>query len=84
MDDTPQNHRAYGALDETGHAYVVLEPIKADPRLETKAIKLDAIHTLQHAELLADDFNEGRAWAFRVSSPPLTGDQIPTLLTPQA
>lgn len=75
---TPQKHFAYGAADDAGAGYLVLEPLdQSDGRLNRVAYEL--VDGLGAAESLAARFNSGDVWAFRTDSRPLTGDAIPSL-----
>jgi hypothetical protein len=78
MNETsPTNHHAFGAIDDKGHGYVVLDPInRRDCRLERLALPLTHGGLVQ-AEELAEEFNEGTVWAFKGS--PLRGAAIPRL-----
>jgi hypothetical protein len=81
-DDFPdrQLHRAFGAIDEAENAYLVFEPKDPKSGLELRAVQLGPSRTLVHAEQLAESFNTGETWAFRINpGQELIGAQIPTL-----
>lgn len=69
---------AYGAIDDKGDAYVVVEPLTAAARSATEAYALAGGSTLKRAEDIAAEFNKHGSYIFRGGAP-LTGDQIPRL-----
>lgn len=80
-DETPTNHFAYGAVDDDGNGYIVLEPLNAeDARLELTAIPLPTSAGLALAESLAADFNSGASSGFWTSpGQAVSGDRVPRL-----
>jgi hypothetical protein len=74
----PENRRAFGALDDHGRAYVVLEPLIDDPRLQLEAYQLSDGATLAKAEEIAAQFNETSSFLLH-GPPPLIGDEVPRL-----
>jgi hypothetical protein len=77
--DAPRkNHFAFGAVDNDGDGYVVLEPNRYTDRLNRRAIPVPG--GLAKAEQHAEDFNRGGTWAFRVEpGQVLVGEDIPEL-----
>jgi hypothetical protein len=69
---------AFGAIDDHGKAYVVIESLGVDPRLSREAFPLVGSATLQHAENIAAEFNRHGSYVFRGGTP-LVDDQIPRL-----
>ena len=69
---------AYGALDDNSQAYVVIEPLRSDPRLTREAYPLEAGSTLMHAENIAAEFNKHGSYIFR-GGPALVGNRVPRL-----
>ncbi len=74
------NDLAFGALDQTGEAYVVFDPIDPTSNVGRRAISLGSKITLDHAQRMAADFNESGGWPFRATrSQLLVGREIPHL-----
>lgn len=77
-DLTPKNYRATGTMAEDQTAYVLLEPLRDDPRLPQTALRLGPEVGLKKAEELAERFNSGAMFHVNPEQV-LTGDQIPAL-----
>lgn len=74
------NHIAFGAVDDAGNGYIILQPVDPnDHRFSRVAIPLPS-GGLAQAERHAESFNKGEVWAF--SGAGLRGDQIPSLHRP--
>lgn len=69
---------AYGALDDHGNAYVVVESLRDDPRLSREAYPLIGSASLKQAEDIASEFNTNGSYLFQ-GGHPLAGEQIPRL-----
>jgi hypothetical protein len=75
-----EQYLAFGALDKGGEAYVVFDPIDAFADVRRRAVRLGPAITLDHAQTMAADFNEGAGWPFRVKlGHLLIGQEIPHL-----
>lgn len=74
------NFVARGGMDQHQVAHILLEPRAADPRLERTALRLASSVRFTEAEELAERFNSGGLFAFKVDPDQvLKGAAIPQL-----